>query len=62
MSDALVLAIDNGTSSTKCLVVDDRGRAVARGLHGADEDRIVAFNGIGRDGVGYDKRLAIVAP
>ena len=26
MSDALVLAIDNGTSSTKCLVVDDRGR------------------------------------
>ena len=31
MSDALVLAIDNGTSSTKCLVVDDRGRVVSRG-------------------------------
>ncbi len=31
MSDALVLAIDNGTSSTKCLVVDDGGRVVGRG-------------------------------
>lgn len=31
MSDALVLAIDNGTSSTKCLVVDDRGQVVGRG-------------------------------
>ena len=31
MSDALVLAIDNGTSSTKCLVVDDRGEVVGRG-------------------------------
>ncbi|HZZ61760.1 MAG TPA: FGGY family carbohydrate kinase [Roseiarcus sp.] len=31
MSDALVLAIDNGTSSTKCLLVDDRGQVVGRG-------------------------------
>ena len=31
MSDALLLAIDNGTSSTKCLVVDDRGQVVGRG-------------------------------
>jgi glycerol kinase len=31
VSDALILAIDNGTSSTKCLVVDDRGRVVGRG-------------------------------
>jgi glycerol kinase len=31
MSDALVLAIDNGTSSTKCLVVDNRGQVVGRG-------------------------------
>ena len=31
MSDALVLAIDNGTSSTKCLLVDDRGQVIGRG-------------------------------
>ena len=31
MPDALVLAIDNGTSSTKCLVIDDRGQVVGRG-------------------------------
>lgn len=31
MSDALLLAIDQGTSSTKCLVVDDLGDVVARG-------------------------------
>jgi glycerol kinase len=31
MSDALVLAIDNGTSSTKCLLVDDSGQVVGRG-------------------------------
>ena len=30
-SDALILAIDNGTSSTKCLVVDDHGQVIARG-------------------------------
>jgi glycerol kinase len=30
MSDALLLAIDQGTSSTKCLVVDERGGVVAR--------------------------------
>jgi glycerol kinase len=31
MSGALLLAIDQGTSSTKCLVVDERGDVVARG-------------------------------
>lgn len=31
MSGALLLAIDQGTSSTKCLVVDDLGDVVARG-------------------------------
>jgi glycerol kinase len=31
MSDALILAIDNGTSSTKCLLVDDCGEVVGRG-------------------------------
>src|SRR5262249_39450961 len=31
MSGALLLAIDQGTSSTKCLVVDARGGVVARG-------------------------------
>jgi glycerol kinase len=31
MSDSLILAIDNGTSSTKCLLVDDRGQVVGRG-------------------------------
>ena len=31
MSDALVLAIDNGTSSTKCLLVDDCGQVAGRG-------------------------------
>jgi len=31
MSDALLLAIDQGTSSTKCLLVDAKGEVVARG-------------------------------
>ena len=31
MPDALVLAIDKGTSSTKSLVIDDRGQVVGRG-------------------------------
>ncbi|HXZ15625.1 MAG TPA: FGGY family carbohydrate kinase, partial [Roseiarcus sp.] len=31
MSAPLLLAIDQGTSSTKCLVVDDRGQVVGRG-------------------------------
>jgi glycerol kinase len=31
MSEALLLAIDQGTSSTKCLLVDGRGQVVARG-------------------------------
>src|SRR5271166_5557615 len=31
MSGPLLLAIDQGTSSTKCLVVDDRGQVVSRG-------------------------------
>jgi glycerol kinase len=31
MSDDLILAIDNGTSSTKCLVVDDLGQVIGRG-------------------------------
>ena len=32
MSDALILAIDNGTNSTKCLLVDDiLGQVVGRG-------------------------------
>src|SRR6185369_75191 len=31
MGKPLILAIDQGTSSTKCLLVDVRGRIVARG-------------------------------
>ena len=31
MSNALLLAIDQGTSSTKCLVVNERAEVVGRG-------------------------------
>jgi len=37
MSKPLILSIDQGTSSTKCLLVNDAGRVVARGSAALDE-------------------------
>lgn len=45
MSEALPLAVDQGTSSTKCLAVDERARVVARSIAGLGQ---YAPAGVGR--------------